>query len=191
MDVVKGPDNTPRSLTKPISTASDGDGRKEETISQLIHAYEKDLLRLCCMYLKDVSLAEDAVQETFLKAYRHLNDFRGDSSARTWLVRIAINVCKDITRTAWFRMARNAIEFDSLQIAQPEGYHEVRSTLVAEVMKLPRACREVILLHYYEGFNQSEIAQALHVSRMTVHRRLEKAYGLLKHVLKGGSLNEV
>lgn len=173
MEVVMGPDNT-----------------AEETISQMIHAYEKDLLRLCCVYLKDVALAEDAVQETFLKAYRSLSTFRGDCSPRTWLVRIAINVCKDISRTAWFRMARNAIELDRLQIAQPEGYHELRSELVAEVMNLPRVCREVVLLHYYEGFNQSEIAQTLHVSNTTVHRRLEKAYSLLKHVLKGGSMDE-
>lgn len=75
MEVVKGPDNN------------------VDLISQWIRTYEKDLLRLCCVYLKDVSLAEDAVQETFLKAYSHLPSFRGNSSPKTWLVRIAINVC--------------------------------------------------------------------------------------------------
>lgn len=169
MQVVKGPDNN-----------------AEEIISQLIWRYEKDLLRLCCAYLKDVSLAEDAVQETFLKAYNHLNTFRGESAERTWLVRIAINVCKDMRRNAWFRLARNAVTLDTLQIATPEGGHEMRTALAAEILRLPIACREVILLYYYEGFTQAEIAQTLHVSSATVNRRLHKAHTLLKNVLEGG-----
>lgn len=160
------------------------------TISQWVRSYEKELLRLCCVYLKDVSLAEDAVQETFWKAYRRLTDFRGDSSPRTWLVRIAINVCKDMSRSAWFRMLRNAVVLDTLQLPAPEGSHELRSALVAEIMRLPRVCREVVLLYYYEGFTQAEIAETLHVSVPTVHRRLEKAYGLLKDELKGGCFDE-
>lgn len=172
MHVVMGPDN------------------REELISQWILAYEKDLLRLCCVYLKDTALAEDAVQETFLKAYKNLDLFRGDCRERTWLVRIAINVCKDMCRSAWFRMLRNAVELDKYQLAQPEGNHEIHSALVADIMNLPRACREVVLLYYYEGFNKSEIAETLNVSNTTVQRRLEKAYGLLKDVLKGGNWNE-
>ncbi|MBP3427741.1 MAG: sigma-70 family RNA polymerase sigma factor [Clostridia bacterium] len=89
MDVVKGPDSS------------------AERIDQWISLYEKELLRLCFVYLKDEALAEDAVQETFLKAYSRLSSFRGDSSPKTWLVRIAINVCKDMSRTSWFRMIRS------------------------------------------------------------------------------------
>lgn len=172
MEVVKGPDNN------------------AELISQWIRSYEKDLLRLCCLYLKDVTLAEDAVQETFLKAYKHLPSFRGGSSVRTWLVRIAINVCKDMRRSAWFRILCTSVELDGLQIAAPEGNHEIHSALVAEIMRLPVPCKEVVLLYYYEGFTQAEIAETLHVSVPTVHRRLEKAYGLLKNELKGGRFNE-
>lgn len=172
MKVVKGPDNA------------------EERISQWISDYEKDLLRLCCVYLKDVSLAEDAVQETFLKAYKNLDSFRNDCAAKTWLVRIAINVCKDMRRSAWFRMLRNAIELDRLQIGLPEGNHEIHSDLVVQIMNLPRTCKEVILLQYYEGFSKAEIAETLHISHTTVRRRLEKAYGLLKNGLKGGNIYE-
>lgn len=171
MAAVKGPDST-------------------EVLSEWIRTYEKDLLRLCCMYLRDVTLAEDAVQETFLKAYRHLPSFHGDSSPKTWLVRIAINVCKDIRRRTWFRVSRESVALDTLCIAAPEGSYEVRSELVAEIMRLPAMYKEVILLYYYEGFNQTEIAEALHVSVSTVHRRLEKAYSLLKIELKGGSIHE-
>lgn len=156
-----------------------------ELIGQWIIAYEKDLLRLCCAYLGDVSLAEDAVQETFLKAYRHIQSFRGNSSPKTWLIRIAINACKDISRTAWFRMRSKTSDLNGVHINAPEGNHEIHSTLVAGIMCLPRVCKEVILLHYYEGLTQTEIAEALHVSITTVHRRLEKAYGILRIELKG------
>ncbi len=172
MEVVKGMDNN------------------IDLISQWIRSYEKDLLRLCCVYLKDVTLAEDAVRETFLKAYDHLSSFRGESSPKTWLVRIAINVCKDMCRTSWFRMIRNTLELDKLQIAQPEGHYEVHSALMAEIMNLPRPCKEVILLYYYEGFTQAEIADTLQVSVTTIHRRLEKAYSLLKKEMKGGAFYE-
>ncbi|MBQ8507144.1 MAG: sigma-70 family RNA polymerase sigma factor [Clostridia bacterium] len=167
-----------------------GPGNAEETISLWIRTYEKDLLRLCCVYLKDVYLAEDAVQETFLKAHRNLHAFRGECSPKTWLVRIAVNVCKDMCRTSWFRILRNAVQMDKFQIAQAEGSHEIKSALVAEIMSLPRAYREVILLYWYEGFSQTEIAQTLRVSHTTVRRRLEKAYGILKNALKGGDFNE-
>jgi len=55
-------------------------------------------LHLCCMYLKDVNMAEDTVQEAFLKAYQHMDSFRGESSEKSWLYRIAINVCNDMRR---------------------------------------------------------------------------------------------
>ena len=172
MDVVKGPDNS------------------VDLIGEWIRSYEKDLLRLCCVYLRDVTLAEDAVQETFLKAYHHLPSFRGESSPKTWLVRIAINVCKDMSRTSWFRIFRNMVELDRCHIAQPEGEYEVHSALVTEIMCLPRLYREVVLLHYYEGFTQAETAQALHISIATVNRRLKKACCLLRNELKGGSIHE-
>lgn len=170
MDVVKGPDRS-----------------SEEQIRQWIIAYEKDLLRLCCVYLRDVTLAEDAVQETFLKAYKHLSAFRGDSHPRTWLIRIAINVCKDMSRSAWFRLLRNAVTLDALQIAQDDEPRQMHSLLVAEIMRLPRIYKEVILLYYYEGFTQAEIADTLNLSVATVHRRIGKACLLLKNVLKGGN----
>ena len=84
MNIVKGPDNQP-----------------EERIRQMIQTYEKDLLRLCRVYVKDAATAEDAVQETFVKAYRSLNRFRGESCEKTWLIRIAINVCKGYLRSPW------------------------------------------------------------------------------------------
>ena len=172
MEIVKGPGNRP-----------------EERISRMIKTYEKDLLRLCCVYLKDSSMAEDAVQETFLKAYKNLHSFRGESSEKTWLIRIAINVCKDMQRTAWFRNIGHMVNLDDVQIPQVQE-HDVKSAVVAEIMRLPKKLKEVVLLYYYEDMNQSEIAEILNVSITTVHRRLEKARALLKDMLEGGYVLE-
>lgn len=79
---------------------------------------------MCCMYLRDMNMAEDAVQETFLKAYNALSSFRGDSSEKTWLYRIAVNVCNDMRRNAWYRFIDKRIDLDRLQIpveAQKRG----------------------------------------------------------------------
>lgn len=172
MEIVKGPGNRP-----------------EERISRMIKTYEKDLLRLCCVYLKDSSMAEDAVQETFLKAYKNLHSFRGESSEKTWLIRIAINVCKDMQRTAWFRNIGRMVNLDDVQIPQVQE-HDVKSAVVSEIMRLPKKLKEVVLLYYYEDMNQSEIAEILNVSITTVHRRLEKARALLKDMLEGGYVLE-
>ena len=163
---------------------------REERISRMIRDHEKELLRLCCVYLKDLPLAEDAVQETFLKAYQKLDTFRGDSSPKTWLVRIAVNVCKDMRRTSWFRMLKNTFTLDQVQITRPEGSDEVHSELVAQIMNLPGMYKEMILLYYYEGFTLTEIAEVMKESVTTAHRRLEKAKALLKHGLKGENVHE-
>ncbi len=166
--VVKGPDN-----------------RADEELKRLVVTYEKELLRLCCVYLKDVQLAEDAVQETFVKAYRGFASFRGESSEKTWLVRIAINVCKDMRRGAWYRFVDRSVDFDRLEMAREER-SDAPSQLMAEIMRLPAAQREVVLLYYYEGFSMKKTAQTLGVSEMTVSRRLGKARGMLKRWLEGG-----
>lgn len=172
MDGVKGPGNRP-----------------EERISQMIKTYEKDLLRLCRVYLKEESLAEDAMQETFIKAYKNLHTFRGDSSDKTWLFRIAINVCRDMQRTSWFRNISRMVSLDSIQIQQPQE-SEISHALMDEIMRLPKKYREVILLYYYEDMKQNEIAEILGVSVTTVCRRIEKARELLKDMLKGGNVLE-
>lgn len=71
----------------------------EEKLEQMVALYQLPLLRLCYAYLHDEELPKDAVQETFLKAYRALPAFRKEASEKAWLNRIAINTCKDIRRS--------------------------------------------------------------------------------------------
>lgn len=166
-----------------MSVASGPDN--QEKLCQLIDTYERDLLHLCCVYLRDVSLAEDAVQEAFLKAYRHLSDFRGESSEKTWLYSIAINVCRDMLRSRWFRMLDRRVDVDALSIPV-EGISLVSIALMEEILRLPQRYREVIFLFYYEDMKLAEIAALLGSPVSTIGDRLRKARSMLRKALKGG-----
>ena len=162
------------------------DSRSE--IDRLMEQYGSSLLRMSALYLKDADLAQDAVQETFIKAFRHLNDYRGDGSAKTWLTSICINVCRDMLRTAWFRH-QSRIDLDTLP-ERPADFSFPDNTVLTEVMRLPAKYREVILLRYYEGLKLKEVASALRLSDGKVRSRLNKASGILRERLKEWYYNE-
>ena len=159
---------------------------REEQLNHMVLTYEKDLLRLCAVYLRDVELARDAVQETFLKAYRRMDRFEGKSSEKTWLMRIAINTCKDMQRGGWFRhVDRNAVLEDlPLPVSPPSVEH---IALTSAIMALPRKYMEVILLHCDQGMNIRETAQALGITPPAVINRLKKARNELRIALEGGA----
>lgn len=166
-------------------------GSPEERLSRLMALYEKDLLRLCAAYLRDRELAQDAVQETFLKAYRGLARFRGDCSEKTWLTGIAVNTCKNIRRGAWFRQAERRVPLDSLPLPAPAPTAGEDSVALAqEVMRLPPKEREAVLLYYYQGLQANQIARALGISAAAVSKRLKRARERLRSALKGGMENE-
>ncbi|MDO4419474.1 MAG: sigma-70 family RNA polymerase sigma factor [Ruminococcus sp.] len=75
---------------------------KNQYFESIYNENAQSIIRLCYMYLKDLSLAEDATQETFIKAYRKLNTFNRKSNINTWLTAIAINTCKNIMRQKSF-----------------------------------------------------------------------------------------
>lgn len=166
-----------------MSIAPGPESRKK--LNDLIEKYERDVLHLCCVYLRDMNMAEDAVQETFLKAYKSIHSFRGESSEKTWLYRIAINVCIDMRRSRWYRFIDQRVDVDKLTIAT-DGISEVSIALMEEILRLPARYREAVFLFYYEDMKLTEIAQLLRVSVSTVNSRLCKARELLRKALEGG-----
>ena len=156
---------------------------REKWIESAMIRWESSLLRTCYAYLGDLSLAEDALQETFLKAWKHFDGFRGDANEKTWLMRIAINTCKDIRRSAWFRHTDSSAALDSL----PEGsvpFTARDDSLVLAIMKLKPKLKEVVLLRWYQQLSGDETAQVLGISRSTVYTRLEKARRQLQRELE-------
>ncbi len=147
---------------------------REERITRLMERHGRELKRLCFLYLKDLSLAEDAAQETFLKAYKALDSFRGESSEKTWLTRIAVNVCRDMQRSAWWRHVDRKVALESLP--EPSDPPETPDpTVMGEIMALSTRHREVILLRYYQEMEIADIATALSIPEGTVKSRLGRA----------------
>jgi RNA polymerase sigma-70 factor (ECF subfamily) len=164
------------------------DSVREEQLMRLMDQYEVALKRMCCVYLRDASLAEDAVQETFVKAYKCLESFRGESDEKTWLMRIAINTCKDMRRAAWFRYVDRHLSLESIPAPSSDRTFE-QAELVMDIMRLPRKYLEVVLLHYYQGLTTREIAQVLKIPYQTVSSRLKRAREKLRAALEGGQRN--
>ena len=154
----------------------------EEEITYLVETHQLALLRLCFAYLHDQALAEDAVQETFLKAFRKLDQFKGRSNVKTWLSAIAINCCRDMSRGNWFRHIDRSVSIDTLP-PRAEETDPVDDSVSIEVMNLPIRLREVVLLYYFEDMNTNEIAETLQISQQAVSSRLMRARKKLRKAL--------
>lgn len=151
--------------------------------------YGTRILRLVYFFVKDRSLAEDITQEVFVKVFRHLSEFRGESSIQTWLYRIAVNECKGYLRSWSFRniFPRSAIQQNGYTtVEQTVVNTEERASIVQQVLSLSPLYRQVIALHYYEDLSISEIAQVLGTSEGTVRTRLHRARQQLKERMEKG-----
>ena len=173
MDVVRGPDR--------IQPENED---RNQAIERLVETYQTALLRTCFLYLQDRELARDAVQETFLKAYRSWDAFRGESSEKTWLVKIAVNQCRDEQKSAWSRHVNRRVALEQLPPASVP-FTSREESLIQDVMRLPKKLREVTLLYYYHGMNVNEIAQALGIRHSSVSERLQRAREKLREALEG------
>lgn len=159
---------------------------RDVAIERMMKQYGAAVYRMCYLYLHDRTLAEDAGQDTFIKAYRSLGTFEGkyEKSEKAWLMRIAINTCKDHRRSAWFRTRISSQPLERL----PDPAYEVdeQSRLITEeIIRLPVKLKEVILLYYYQSLTYDEITHVLGISKTTVFQRMKKARQLLKRNLEG------
>lgn len=164
------------------STAyTDGGFLPDTELERLVDQYGDSLLRMCLIYLKDYALAEDAVQETFLRAYRFYGKFQGRSTEKTWLTAIAINICKDMLRSPW---NRNTVGEDALQYLQSEDPALPDPAVSRAIMALPKDLRAAVVLFYIQGFKVREIADILKIPLPTVSSRLNRARAKLREALK-------
>ena len=115
-----------------------------------------------------------------------MDRFKGNSSEKTWLMRIAINTCKDMLRGSWFRHVDRSQVLDDLPIpVSPPSVEHI--ALTSAIMALPRKYMEVILLHCDQGMNIRETARALGITPPAVINRLKKARKCLAAELEGGA----
>ena len=154
----------------------------------LVLKYQHRVLKLVGRFVSDAAEAQDVAQEAFLKAYRALPSFRGDSAFYTWLYRIAINTAKNTLVSN----RRRPIDFD-LDLQDPEQYDrqarlkevdtpegvlltdEIREVVERAMQQLPEDLRTAIVLREIEGLSYEEIAEAMDCPVGTVRSRIFRA----------------
>jgi RNA polymerase sigma-70 factor, ECF subfamily len=163
----------------------------------LVLKYQHRVLKLVSRFVSDAAEAEDVAQEAFIKAYRALASFRGDSAFYTWLYRIAINTAKN----ALVSNRRRPVDFD-LDLQDPEQYdrharlkesdtpegvlltEEIRQVVEHAMEQLPEDLRTAIVLRELEGLSYEEIAEAMDCPVGTVRSRIFRAREAIDKKLK-------
>ena len=157
----------------------------EQELTRMMNLYGGMLTGLCSALLKDAHLAQDVVQETFIRAWRKMNDLRGgEQSEKAWLCRIAVNLCRDYQRTKWLRMVDKKAEMDEPSLwCSPAD--EGSCDIMEAIGHLKPKYREVIVLHYLQNLSAEELGEIVGLSASAVYRRLAKAKEMLRELLKG------
>lgn len=160
---------------------------RETVLVRLMQQYGDGVKRMCFVYLRDMSLAEDAAQDTFIRAFEHADELLAGeiSHEKAWLMRIAINQCKDVLRSAWMRHTDRRQAIEELPLAAMPA-HEDSLALTQAVMRLPAKYKDIVLLHYYQDLNLRACAQALGISPPTATRRLKQAQKKLRLDMERG-----
>jgi RNA polymerase sigma-70 factor (ECF subfamily) len=171
-----------------VQRAQQGDERAFEA---LVRKYQRKVARLLSRFFRDEAEIEDVAQEAFIKAYRALPSFRGDSAFYTWLFRIAVNTAKNHLQSAQRRLQESSISLSANEdeeggnhedlladISTPEN--ELISSQIAQIItnaieSLPSDLRMAITLREFEGLSYDEIAEIMDCPIGTVRSRIFRA----------------
>ena len=179
------------------ATRQDGEAQARE-FAGIVATHRPQIFRFLLASTRDVDLAETLTQECFLKAHRSWSNFRGESSAMTWLMRIAINLEKDHWRNRrlqfWRHTRTNAVDLDEASEWLPCGERSAEQQLLARekveqvwkvVAKLSGRQRTIFLLRYVEDLELADIARSTGLSEGTVKAHLSRAVSKVRSELRG------
>lgn len=155
--------------------------RSEQEVVNAIEIYSDMVLRLCMVYLKNESDTEDIFQTVFLKYALYEKSFENAEHEKAWLIRITTNACKNFIKDS-FR--KRTVSLEALPGSGPEIDLD-RHAVFETVLSLPKQYRDVIYLHYYEGYTAPEIASILRRNLNTVYTHLNRGKNLLRDALGG------
>ena len=148
----------------------------EHQLEEYIHSYKNTVFRLAYSYVKNREDAEDITQDAFVRLFVCENSFESGENVKAWLIRVAINLSKDLLRSSWYK--RRADLDDNIPVET-----EQESYLLDCVKKLNPEYSLVIYLYYYEGYSVNEIAELRSMNSATVRTRLARARNQLRKLL--------
>ena len=158
--------------------------RSEEQVIKAIEQYSDTVKRICFVHLKNEADTQDIFQTVFLKYALSQVEFESPEHEKAWLIRVAINACKDLLKS-FFRTHTVSLEEAEIKEEVPgEDYSEVMEAL----LRLPEKYRRVIYLHYYEEYTAPQISKILGKNVNTVYTLLARAKNLLRKELGGEKL---
>lgn len=158
----------------------------DEAFTRLVETYQTPVFNLCYRMLGEPELAEDAAQETFLRAYQHLHRYDQKRPFATWLLSIAAHYCIDRLRRRKFSMFSmdaedeegNSIELPDLDAPNPESETvkgQMQERIHAMLKDLDTTDRAAIIMRYWYDYSEKEIAESLHLTVSAVKSRLHRA----------------
>lgn len=162
----------------------------QQAMGALIRQHQNYVYRLCYLIMRNEQDAEDMTQETFIRASRALPRFeiRDGVSFEAWLYRIAVNRCRSRMRRKWYQALPWPVSAPRVVSQEPQPdrlavQSEQRAEIMAAINSLNEKHRLVVILRYYAGFSNEEIADALKIPSGTVRSRLHTARQRLKKLL--------
>lgn len=155
--------------------------RSEQEVNKAIEQYSDMVFRLCMVNLKNTADAEDVFQTVFLKYALSSRAFESPEHEKAWLIRVTVNACRDLLKS-FFRKYTVPLEEAPGQEIPPEQY-----AVLEAVWSLPGDYREVVYLHYYEGYTAPEIAKMLRKNPNTIYTHLSRARDMLRELLGGAA----
>lgn len=157
--------------------------------SELVRRHQKALLRLCMRFVKDMSQAQDIVQDSFIKAYEKLDTFEGRSSFKSWLFQIGVNTAKNKLRDQFSKsLSYDEVEFSVAAKAENQLIHNaVGTALKVEIEKLPFKQKTALILRVYEDLSFAEIATIMQCPYDTAKANYRHALLKLKEVFSSHS----
>lgn len=158
-------------------------------LESMMRTYGNDVLRTAYLYVKDIHTAEDIFQEVFIKADKNKESFRGESSVKTWLLRITANACKDYLKSAYNRRVTPLEEFQENALTSESDFDgierkETQQEVRTAIMSLSEEHRAVVLCVYFQDMTIPETAKTLGIAEGTVKSRLSRAKEKLKSLLE-------
>ena len=160
--------------------------KSEEEAGRAIEQYADMVRRICMIHLKNYEDAEDIFQTVFLKYVLRSEPFDSPEHEKAWIIRATVTACRDLVKS-FFRS--RTVSLDQL-IEKPQDMPEDHSDILEAVLELPARFRDVVYLHYYEGYSAPEIGRILKKNPNTVYTLLARARQLLKTRLEGVSEDE-
>ncbi|MCI9274234.1 MAG: RNA polymerase sigma factor [Clostridiales bacterium] len=150
----------------------------EQLFSEKYSQYSTMLYRLSMIYLGNAYDAEEAVQEAFIRLLYKAPVFADMEHEKRWLLRVQINICKDMLKSGWRTKTVRLEETGSYQM-EPDSLY-----IMEQLVALPQKYKSVIYLHYYEGYRLQEIAKLLGIGLSAVKMRIKRGKELLRMELE-------